>query len=170
VDKTALLYRDHQHLNRIKALNDPNSDLFAPSSVPETAPVDKMPKSQQCNTQKPTLPLAALLRKAVESTSADASPAASPVTARPAPTRPLLALPAHIEELTVGNQSTMTPVSKKEATAPKIDGNGQQGPDICVSIFESSSEDEEPPKANNDRSRKGKWQREVWTTEHGNRG
>lgn len=129
-----------------------------------------MPKSQQCNTQKPTLPLAALLRKAVESTSADASPAASPVAARSAPTRPLPALPAHVEELAVVNQSTMTPVSKKEATAPKIDGNGQQGPDICVSIFESSSEDEEPPEVNNDRSRKVKWQREVWTTEHGNRG
>lgn len=136
----------------------------------ETAPVDKMPKSQQCNMQKPTLPLAALLRKAVESTSADASPAASPVTARLAPTRPLPALPAHIEELTVVNQSNMTPISQKEGTAPKIGGNGQQGPDICVSIFESSSEDEEPPEVNNDRSRKAKWQREAWTTEHGNRG
>lgn len=133
----------------------------------ETAPVDKMPQSQQCNTQKPTLPLTALFRNAAKS---DASPAASPVTARPAPTRPLPALPAHVEELTAVNRSTMTPISKKEATTPKVDGNGQQGPDICVSIFESSSEDEEPPEVNNDRSRKVKWQREVWTTEHGNRG
>ena len=31
VDKMALLYRDHQRLGRIKALNDPNSDLFAPT-------------------------------------------------------------------------------------------------------------------------------------------